>query len=66
MNCPICQHPLASLRGSQLDQNKPEERRDGYTVYCPSRKCPAQEISGHGSTIKEAEKIVGQRKFKSE
>jgi hypothetical protein len=57
---------MLSLRGSQLDQHKPEEKRDGYTVYCPNRQCPAQEISGHGSTVKEAEKIVSQRKLKSE
>lgn len=54
------------MRGSQLDQHKPEEYRDGYTVYCPNRKCSAQEISGHGGSIKEAEKIVSQRKLKSE
>jgi hypothetical protein len=54
VNCPVCQQPMLSLRGSQLDRHKPENERDGYTVYCPNRKCPAQEASAHGTTEKAA------------
>lgn len=66
MNCPCCNEPLSSQRGTQLDQHLPEEKRDGVTVYCASRKCPAQEISGHGNTVREAEKILAQRKLKAD
>jgi hypothetical protein len=59
MNCPCCNVPLSKCAGTQMDPN------DGVTVYCANRKCPA-EISGHGDTVKEAEKIVSQRKLKSE
>lgn len=60
MNCPVCQVPLSYCPGTQLDP------KDGVTAYCANRKCEAQEISGHGSTVKEAEKIISQRKLKSE
>lgn len=59
MNCPVCKEPLASQRGTQLDPT------DGWTVYCANRQCEAQEISGHGGTIKDAEKIVSQRRLTS-
>ena len=53
--CPVCQQPLTSQRGSQIDPN------DGVTVYCPHLTCPAQEVSGHGDSVQAGLKIIAQK-----
>ncbi len=60
MNCPVCKQPLASQKGTQLNPG------DGITVYCPNRKCEAQEVSGHGSNETAAYKIVMSRRLTNE
>lgn len=55
MNCPVCSKPMKSQRGSQMDPT------DGWTVWCPHRDCPAQEVSGHSGSVSGAEKIVHQK-----
>jgi len=41
--CPICQETLAIIQGSQIKVT------DGYTVYCPNKKCRMSDW-GHGET----------------
>jgi hypothetical protein len=60
MNCPVCKKLMTSKPGTQLDP------RDGVTVYCPHRDCPAQEISGHVATEKAALAVVMSRRISSE
>lgn len=38
----MCGVPLTLARGHRVSNE------DGYTLYCPDRKCPAQEVMGHG------------------
>jgi hypothetical protein len=52
LNCPLCKIELKVIRGSQLNPN------DGYTAYCPSRDCPAQEVAGHGNSVEKAFQVI--------
>jgi hypothetical protein len=60
-NCPVCQQELAEQVGQQTHPNDPNY---GVTMYCPSRLCPAQEVSGHGDNSKAAWAVI-QQKFLS-
>jgi len=60
MNCPACKKPMTSSPGTQLNP------KDGVTVWCPHRDCPAQEMSGHGTTEKAAYQVVISRRINSE
>ena len=60
MDCPVCQKPLTSQRGTQ------QNPVDGITVYCPHRDCPAQEVSGHGANEKAALQVIRERRYTSE
>jgi hypothetical protein len=51
-NCPVCKAEMREFPGDALNV------RNGLTVYCASHTCPAQEVSGHGRTAKEAYEIV--------
>lgn len=57
--CPICDVLLCALDGTRLDS------RDGVTVFCDSKACPAQEVVGHGSKEKDAYEIVKEKYKKS-
>jgi hypothetical protein len=59
--CPLCDAKLVTSLGNLLH---PGDVKFGYMLFCPSRLCPAQEVSGHGGTVKEAFEII-QHKFKS-
>lgn len=50
--CPVCQSEMSIFQGTKVNP------RDGVTVYCPSPKCPAQEVFGHGKDEKSAYDIV--------
>jgi hypothetical protein len=54
--CPVCHQPLDVCEGTSLNA------KDGVTVYCPNRQCPAQEVSGHGANMDKAFEVV-QEKF---
>lgn len=41
--CPLCDSPLIASSGDSMSKD------NGWTLYCPNLKCPAQEVSGHGS-----------------
>jgi hypothetical protein len=58
-NCPVCQGVLVEGFGDQLNPGDPKH---GVFLYCPSRQCPAQEVSGHGTNVKEAWGVI-QAKF---
>ena len=49
--CPLCDTQLVAQPGDTMHPNDPVF---GLTLFCPSLKCPAQEVSGH--TIKGKEK----------
>lgn len=55
MNCPLCSAALVSVEGTSLNA------RDGVTVYCPSKICPAQEVAGHGRNEKEAFEVIQEK-----
>lgn len=55
MNCPVCGESLDVIEGSQLN------RADGITLYCPNRKCSAQEVAGHGANFEKAYDIIKQK-----
>lgn len=62
-HCPVCSAQLHFVQGQELNPD------DGVTVYCPSRTCPAQEVSGHAGNVNTAFKIIEQkfnRKFQQE
>lgn len=42
MTCPLCDAPLKTQAGSQINPD------DGVTLYCGNKECPAQEVFGHG------------------
>lgn len=53
--CPLCQAELVSAPGSQIH---PGDENYGITVWCPNAQCPAQEVSGHGSSIRQAVDVI--------
>ncbi len=53
--CPVCKGELTVVRGQQLNP------LDGFSVYCPHKACPAQEVSGHGNTEKAAYEVVKEK-----
>lgn len=57
-NCPVCQSELTQSLGNQLH---PGNKDYGITLYCPSKQCPAPEVSGHGGNVKEAYSVVQQK-----
>lgn len=57
--CPLCQSPLATQLGSQIDP------LDGVTLWCPSSTCPSQEVMGHASNTKGAFEIIRSKYFPS-
>lgn len=56
--CPVCEAELVSMAGNQL---YPGDKNYGVTLWCPSGACPAQEVSGHGDTVKEAFEVITHR-----
>lgn len=44
--CPLCNAPLLRQWGNKTHVG---DKDYGITVYCDNRKCPAQEVSGHGN-----------------
>ena len=46
--CPLCSAEMSVVNGTSMNAH------DGVTVYCPSKKCPAQEVFGHGKDEKTA------------
>lgn len=54
-HCPACNAQLHFQQGSQMCE------ADGVTVYCPSRSCPAQEVSGHAGNVQAAFKVIQQK-----
>ena len=61
--CPLCKVELTLQYGTQVHPNDPNY---GVTLYCANRKCPAQEVSGHGKNEKDAfltieQKYMGKR-----
>jgi len=59
MICPVCQSEMAQCAGSQLNP------KDGVTVWCPSHKCSAQEVFGHGKDANMAYETVKEKYKKS-
>lgn len=57
--CPLCQQELTELFGESVH---PNDIAYGVTLTCKNIQCPAQEVSGHGKSAKEAFGIV-QDKF---
>lgn len=53
--CPVCQGEMKVIPGQQMNP------RDGVTIYCPHRTCPAQEVSGHGPNEKGAWEVITQK-----
>jgi len=53
--CPLCKSELVQMFGESVHPNDPKY---GVTLYCPSWKCPAQEVSGHGSNVKDAWGVI--------
>jgi len=51
----VCQATMKSVAGDHIHPGDP---KFGWSVYCPSLPCPAQEVAGHGKTEKEAFEIV--------
>ncbi len=47
--CPLCNSQLARFEGAPRNPNF-----GGVTLACPSLKCPAQEVFGHGRSEKSA------------
>jgi len=47
------------------DSVHPGDPKFGCSVYCPSTKCPAQDVSGHGKNEKEAFETVTDKFRKS-
>lgn len=56
--CPVCKGTLFSKPGSQIH---PGDEKYGFYVFCPHTTCPAQEVMGHGNTVKAAHEIVVDR-----
>jgi hypothetical protein len=52
-NCPICNKPLTSQSGTQMDPN------DGVMVFCESNSC--MDSGGHGKNEKEALSVYMQK-----
>ena len=59
--CPVCQGKLVEQSGNELH---PGDDNYGITLYCSSKQCPAQEVSGHGKNLKDAWEVL-QLKFVS-
>lgn len=61
MLCPVCKKPLRVDRGGSMDAY------DGFTVSCATPygngpdQCHAQEVAGHGKTIKDAFEVVTEK-----
>lgn len=53
--CPVCNRSLDVQDGNQLHPNDPNY---GVTVYCPWRDCSAQEVSGHGTKMESAFRVI--------
>jgi C4-type Zn-finger protein len=51
--CPLCDSQLVRIEGSTGMPNF-----GGITLMCPSLKCPAQEVMGHGKNEKNAYSII--------
>jgi hypothetical protein len=56
--CPVCESELSEFLGHQMHPGNPAY---GVTLYCPSRTCPAQEVSGHGDNVKGAWSVIQQK-----
>jgi len=56
-NCPMCSGSLTLVQGTAMNS------KDGWTLFCPSKACPAQEVMGHGYNAKEAYSVIT-HKFK--
>ena len=54
-HCPLCEAELASMLGEAIH---PGNADYGVTLWCPSDKCPAQEVMGHGDNAKKAFDII--------
>ena len=61
-NCPLCSAEMVETLGNQIH---PGDAKHGIMLWCPSKECPAQEVCGHGNTVKAAYEIVVQ-KYKSD
>jgi hypothetical protein len=57
--CPCCGGELTEQSGDQIHCG---DRSFGVTLFCRSRSCPAQEVSGHGNNAKDAYSVI-QDKF---
>ena len=53
--CPVCK------KGMSVGVGDGHNRENGYSLYCPHKDCPAQEVTGHGKTVKEAYIIVKEK-----
>lgn len=51
----MCNTELVWMNGNQTH---PNDTKCGVTVWCPSKDCPAQEVSGHGSSLKDAYAVI--------
>ena len=54
-NCPQCNQVLTENVGTQIHPNNPEY---GITLFCSYRKCPVQEVMGHGDNAKKAFEVI--------
>jgi hypothetical protein len=54
-NCPLCQTVLTPLQGDGINPV------NGWYLYCANKSCPAQEVSGHGKTVKDAFEVIGEK-----
>lgn len=58
-NCPVCQIEMREQLGNY---HHPGDATYGIFLSCGNANCKAQEVAGHGDTVKDAWKVV-QDKF---
>ena len=58
-NCPICSEEMVESAGDGVTMGDPKL---GAFLICRNMKCSAQDVSGHGSNVKDAWRVV-QEKF---
>jgi len=61
-HCPLCQTQLVEQVGNVMHPGDPKY---GINLHCPSLTCPAQEVAGHGDSVKAAFEVVKAKYKKS-
>ena len=56
--CPLCKAELDEYMG---EATHPNDSAFGVTLDCGNKKCPAQEVMGHGKTADAAFRVIEQK-----